>query len=365
MPAMDHHTLILPQAEDEWKTLFNIESQFDANDAWPPDPARNSEAAAFRALAFISTLPRLPLVFANHPSRSATGVGQYGLDEPREFRNNNDAAPQVYRGMEGAPGHQAGTLAPDGSVKRDATGLPAGSRGSYANDNAGTFGGFDQMTAVVGGLWDAMLGEGRRFWIVATSDSHNNFADPSKPGSDFWPGQYQKTYVRAHKSYEDILDGLRLGRIFAVAGDLVSELSIAAEADGDTAESGATLTVRPGTSVHLTISFRDTATPNANGDDPRVARLDVIAGDVVGPNADRNADRNETTRVVARYTSREWQATGDERTITTIFPSVRRSFYARARGTSTSELEPTMDPRGENPWSDLWMYSNPVFVMVQ
>ena len=46
MPAMDHHTLILPNAEDEWKTLFNIESQFDANDAWPPDPSRNSEAAA-------------------------------------------------------------------------------------------------------------------------------------------------------------------------------------------------------------------------------------------------------------------------------------------------------------------------------
>ncbi len=365
MPAMDHHTLVLPYEEDEWKTLFNIESQFDANDAWPRDPARDSEAAGFRALTFMNALPRLPLVFANHPSRSATGVGRYGLDEPREFRSNNDVAPHVYRGMEGAPGHQAGALAPDGSVKRDAGGLPAGARGSYGNDNARTFGGFDQMTAIVGGLWDAMLGEGRRFWIVATSDSHANFADAERPGSDFWPGQYQKTYVRAHKSYDDILDGLRLGRIFAVAGDLVSELSIVAEADGETAESGATLTVRRGTNVRLVISFRDPSIPNANGDDPRVARLDVIAGDVVGPAANRNADRNETARLVARYTSREWKATGDERTITTIFPSVQRSFYARARGTSTSELEPSMDPLGENPWSDLWMYSNPVFVLVQ
>lgn len=33
-------------------------------------------------------LNRVPLMFANHPSRSATGVGKYGLDEPREFRNN-------------------------------------------------------------------------------------------------------------------------------------------------------------------------------------------------------------------------------------------------------------------------------------
>ena len=108
MPAMDHHTLILPYEEDEWKTLFNIESQFDANDAWPPDPARNSEAAGIRALVFMNALQRLPLVFANHPSRSAKGVGLYGLDEPRELRASNDVAPQVYRGMEGAPGHQAG-----------------------------------------------------------------------------------------------------------------------------------------------------------------------------------------------------------------------------------------------------------------
>jgi hypothetical protein len=103
MPAMDHHTLILPQDEDEWKTLFNIESQFDSNEAWPADPSRNTEAAAFRALMFMNGLRRLPLLFANHPSRSATAIGAYGLDEPREFRNNNDAAPAIYRGMEGAP----------------------------------------------------------------------------------------------------------------------------------------------------------------------------------------------------------------------------------------------------------------------
>src|SRR5262245_32287571 len=201
MPAMDHHTLIIPRAEDEWKTLFNIESRFDANEAWPPDPSRDSEAAGFQALTFMNGLARLPLMFANHPSRSATGVGKYGLDDPRKFRNNNDLAPDLYRGMEGAPGHQAGTLLPDGSQRLDAEGHPAGNRGAYGNPDARTFGGFDQMTAIVGGLWDSMLGEGRRFWIVATSDSHANFADATAPGSDFWPGQYQKTYVYALRSY--------------------------------------------------------------------------------------------------------------------------------------------------------------------
>src|SRR5688572_27116381 len=104
--------------------------------------------------------------------------------------------------MEGAPGHQAGGLAQDGSQKLDASGRPAGNRGGYGNEDARTLGGFDQMTAIVGGLWDSMLGEGRRFWVVATSDSHNQFADPDQPGSDFWPGQYQKTYVKARRNYQ-------------------------------------------------------------------------------------------------------------------------------------------------------------------
>ena len=42
---------------------------------------------------------------------------------------------------------------------------------------ARTLGGFDRMTAIVGGFWDSLLGEGRRFWIVATSDSHVNYTE--------------------------------------------------------------------------------------------------------------------------------------------------------------------------------------------
>src|SRR5262249_57053948 len=121
---------------------------------------------------------------ASTPAGPATGIGQYGLDEPREFRSNNDVAPDVYRGMEGAPGHQAGGLAPNGTQKRDEAGQPTGDRAAYSNDKARTFGGFDQMTARLGGLWDSMLGEGRRFWIVATSGSHANFREPVISGSD-------------------------------------------------------------------------------------------------------------------------------------------------------------------------------------
>jgi hypothetical protein len=74
------------------------------------------------------------------------------------------------------------------------------------------------MTARVGGLWDSPLGEGRRWWITATSDSHVHW---TRGGADFWPGEYCKTYVNARQDYADIMHGLRNGRIFVTTGDLI------------------------------------------------------------------------------------------------------------------------------------------------
>ena len=365
MPAMDHHTLIIPHSEQEASMLHDIESRFDAQEIWPRDPARNHEAQTRRALEYMARLPLLPLVFANHPSRSATGVGVYGSSEPRELRNNNSVAPDVYRGMEGAPGHQAGTLARDGSLKRDADGRPAGFRGAYSRPGAHTFGGFDQMTAVVGGFWDSMLAEGRRFWIVATSDSHAHYADAAKPGSDFWPGEYQKTYVHAVRSYQGILDGLRSGRIFAVAGDLISELWIEAKTGRRTAGIGETLSVQRGRDVSVTIRFRDPEAKNSHGDMPKVSRVDFIVGEVRGKSEDPNLNSTAYTSVVARFTDRQWARNGEVYTITTSIQKVDRGLYLRVRGTNTDNLEPAMDTPGEDPWTDLWFYSNPVFVEVE
>ena len=364
MPAMDHHTLIIPNSPQEASMLYEIESRFDANEAWPVDPSRREEAQARRALEHMKSLPMLPLVFANHPSRSATGISIYGSNEPRELRANNNVAPEVFRGMEGAPGHQAGALAPDGSQKRDASGNPAGFRGGYSRAGAHTLGGFDQMTAIVGGLWDSMLGEGRRFWIVATSDQHAHYTDTSRPGSDFYPGEYQKTYAHAQRSYSGVLDALRSGRIFAVAGDLISELDVHAKAGSRTAGIGETLSAEKGQTIALTIRFRDPDTRNARGDNPRVSRVDLIVGDVQGVAADANVDRNPTTRVLARFVDKQWKRDGDRYSITTTLPQTERNVYLRVRGTNTQDLEPPMDIVGENPWSDLWFYSNPIFIEV-
>ncbi len=365
MPGMDHHTLIVPRASVEASVLYNIENRFDANELFPPNPARNSEEARLAALKYMNSLPRLPLMFANHPSRSATGLGRYGLSAPQEVRQNNDTAPEVYRGMEGAPGHQAGALAPDGSIKRDESGAPTGNRGAYGNSGARTLGGFDQMTAVVGGFWDSLLGEGRRFWVVASSDSHVHYTESPRAGSDFWPGEFQKTYVYARKTYDDVLDGLRQGRVFAVAGDLISVLEVEAAAGRQRASMGGTLRALNGQPVKVIIRFRDPEVPNHHGDKPAVARVDLILGAVRGHQTVATADRNETTKVIARFGPPSWTKTGEDYFIETTLPALSENSYIRVRGTSSLDEEPAMDVPGENPWSDLWFYSNPVFIQVK
>ena len=238
-------------------------------------------------------------------------------------------------------------------------------RGRYQNAEAHTLGGFDQMTAIVGGVWDTLLGEGRRFWIVASSDSHFHYADPVRQGSDFWPGEFHKTYVRAHPTYEDVLDGLRQGRVFVAAGGLVTELDVTARARlGRRAELGETLSVARGGDVAVTIRFRDPSTPNHYGQNPSVQRVDLIVGGVNGRGGDRNADRNSTTRVVERFGPSAWVQDGEYRIIETTVPGASGDRYLRVRGTSTEAPEPPMDEPGENPWSDLWFYSNPIFLDV-
>ena len=354
-PGGDHSSLIIPFTRGEREQLRDIESRFSKREAHPSDPARDTEPKMIEALRYMREQKKLPVLIANHPSRSAKDVGVYGQYTPREFRDWNDTAPNVSVGMEGAPGHQAGAINPDGSND------PEGARGGYRNSP--TLGGFDQMTARLGGFWDSMLGEGRRWWITATSDSHYNWRDG---GSDFWPGEYSKTYVHARGDHADVLDGLRSGRVFVTTGDLISELDVTVQARGgkQAASMGGTIMVKPGDNVDVVIRLRDPAGANHGGRTPDVARVDLIMGDVTGPVSDRSADRNTTTRVERRFTANDWQRDGEVLTMRHTLKDVRGPIYLRVRGTSTEEAEPSSDPKGEDPWSDLWFYGNPLFVKV-
>lgn len=352
-PAGDHSSMIIPFTSGEREQLRDIESRFSKREAYPNDPARDTEPKMIEALRHMREQSSPPVLIANHPSRSAKDVGVYGQYTPAEFRNWNDTAPAVSVGMEGAPGHQATALNADGSND------PEGARGGYRNSP--TMGGFDQMTARLGGFWDSMLGEGRRWWITATSDSHSNWRDG---GSDFWPGEYSKTYVKARADHADILDGLRNGRIFVTTGDLISELDVSVRVSGhkSIAEIGGSIDIAAGQDIEVTIRLRDPDKANHGGRSPSVARVDLIVGDVSGPVTDRTADRNISTRVAKRFTGAEWRKRGEVLTMQHTLRDVRAPIYLRVRGTSTTEAEPSSDPKGEDPWNDLWFYANPIFV---
>jgi hypothetical protein len=353
-PAGDHSSLIIPFTGDEREQLRAIESGFSKREPWPADKAWDSEGRMIDALKMMRDQKAPPVLIANHPSRSATAPFAWGLYTPSEFRNWNDTAPRVAIGMEGAPGHQAGAIKPDGSPD------PTGNRGGYGR--APTLGGFDQMTATLGGFWDSMLAEGRRWFITATSDSHANWRDG---GNDFWPGEYSKTYVQAQASHADIVDGLRSGRIFVTTGDLVSEVDVIVASGGRRAGIGGTITARKGEMLDVTIRLRDPAAANAGGRTPEVARVDLILGSVTGPVADRTTARAPATTVPHRFTAADWRRDGEVLTMTHRIPVVTGPLYLRVRGTSSGELEPTADPKGEDPWSDLWFYANPIFVTVK
>ena len=119
--------------------------------------------------------------------------------------------------------------------------------------------------------------------------------------------------------------------------------------------------VAPHAGVDVTIRFTDPDTPNEHDENPRVSRVDLILGEVGGP----VSDRNETTRVVARFTAGEWSREGDRYRMSITLPAIDGDVYVRVRGTNTQETEPLMDEAGEDPWDDLWFYSNPIFIEVE
>jgi hypothetical protein len=150
------------------------------------------------------------------------------------LRNFNNAAPRVAFGFESQPGHGA-------SDRRGEYNLRRNSIGGIRYDSVGgtTFGGTGVYAAQVGGVWDALLGEGRRWWFFASSDWHSRGAfagDDRRSDNDFWPGEYQRNYTmvrhgRRHKKQigpQLIVDGLRSGNNWVDSGQLVDRLTFVA-----------------------------------------------------------------------------------------------------------------------------------------
>jgi hypothetical protein len=318
VPGGEHATFMVAPGPGEREQVRDFMTKFDAS--------CNPQADAIAALRYAEKMNPKPLVILNHPSRK----GKYSLEEIRAY----DDAGSVAAGFEGAPGHQAGS-----------------DRGEYKGADPGssrTFGGFDKMVAEVGGVWDTLLSEGRKWFITANSDFHKHVTEG---GADFWPGEYSKTYLWApEKSYSAVLDSLRNGRSFVVHGDLIDALEFSAETGGETAALGGTLSCPEGADVKVTIKVRDPQTTNNQGENPVLKQVQLISNVSGTP---------EITKV---FKSGDWVEQDGYLVMEHTFKNVTRDFYVRVRGSNTDEINPAEDPQNEDPWQDLWFYSNPIFI---
>ncbi|MDN3287037.1 PHP domain-containing protein [Streptomyces thermocarboxydus] len=402
IPAADHGTVFVHPGRNEVAVLKQFETDYDGIVKGAGDSSPANEALAVAGIQFLAEQVRRrtvddALMLAHHPSRK-------GIDSPHEIRAWRDATGADRRiavGFEGAPGHQAAGLpAPLGPARARGyyDGSPtANSFPGYPLDSYRTWGGFDWMTATVGGLWDSLLAEGRPWWITANSDSHHVYGDTTVRGAgdfpangrhgdpvyagkidtkavDYWPGQYSRTHVGAKSfSYAAVMDGIRAGRVWVDHGQLVDGLDVRVSGGGRWTTLGGALHVRKGTRVTLTADVALAADANWAGFTPRLARVDVIQGDVTGPAADKDTFTAPAAAVVRSY-----DVAASEGTVRFTYDlgPVDRPLYVRLRGTDGNRsavgvMGAKVDPAGPaqdvygdaDPWRDLWFYSNPVWVL--
>jgi hypothetical protein len=302
----------------------------------------------------------------------------------------NDLAPKVVFAIEGMVGNQ---MEPN--------------RGGYtsayvdANKPNRTYGGTDYVVAQLGGQWDALLGEGRRIWNIADSDSHFEI-DAAGNSSGYYPGEYAKNYVwqaSASTGVAGLLTSLRAGRSFGVFGDLINALDFSATTGADKAHMGQELAVSAGQSVNITIRFKSPAVNNyqrpVNSGNlgnmvPKVDHVDLIVGDV-GPKAlpgtpAYSVATNPSTRVLKRFGSADMTLDADGYYTVTTTVVASKNQYFRLRGTNlgvdvtglTAAGEPLADAPvntadnatrhdqiNDRNYGNLWFYSNPIFMSVK
>ena len=209
------------------------------------------------------------------------------------LRNFNNAGPRIAFGMESQPGHGASSNRGEYQVLRN------NFAGTQVDSVGGTtYGGTGVYAAQIGGVWDAMLGEGRNFWFFASSDWHNRGMfgpDDRRSTQDFYPGEYQRTNVMVRNAGDKlrpqtIVDGLRTGNAFSASGQLIDRLAFIAcasypgpatrstaavealavaaatnQTDIDVsgcATMGEKLVVRPGAEIVVSVVVRDPAGTN-------------------------------------------------------------------------------------------------------
>ncbi len=358
------------------------------------------------AASLEAAYPTTSYAFVDHPSRDLDWtIG--------DLRALQDAAPRVVRGFEGFPGDQAAAARGGYGVCFDASGAvvsgPDDPDYSAAETRlARTYGGADAMVARVGGVWDALLGEGRpwyvygdsefKWWTERYKDAHGHVVGASF--DDFWPGEYDKTWTYARGGgYQGLVAAVKSGDSFIVNGDLIDALDFHAAAGTTTRTMGQTLSVKKGRRVVVTIRFKSPAANN-HGTHVKLDHIDLIEGAVTHriaatSAAYKDSATNASTHVVATFGRRQMRAIKGWEVMTVAFVA-KANMYFRLRGTNLPPDTPNQtDSAGDplvdtltyttvaNPdpassaaaptvtintpaqaWADLWFYSNPIFIRV-
>ncbi len=406
------------------------------------------EGVKWMAAKYPKTSYYIPAHLERAGAFDPNGNKGFNIEHLRDF---NNAGPTVAFGFESMPGHQA-----------------EAQRGSYSPSAAGggTYGGVGVYAAKIGGVWDALLGEGRNWFFFGSSDYHNRGSfgpDQRESTADFFPGEYTRDFVLARVGSaklgtQAIVDGLRSGNSFVVNGQLIDQLSfvvcaanpglvrkahtgaveaaaLAAAAKhtdvtiNGCATMGEKLVVRPGADLIVSIVVRDPQGKNNSPysfpnpslkqigisqplNEPVLDHVDVIGGKVTGYVDPANtaayagligspAASNPSAALMKTFNSASWTASAEgTRKMTFRVPAVKVSQYLRLRGSNLPAATPYETDASGNPlldfgadgkiacadsacpahmvvangvktssldvaaWSDIWFYSNPIFVEV-
>jgi hypothetical protein len=228
--------------------------------------AKTVEAMKWMAQEYANTSYYVPAHLERAGPFNPNGNNGFNIEHLRNF---NNAAPTVAFGFETQPGHGASDARGEYNVHRNNFGAGIGNVDSVGGT---TWGGTGVYGAQVGGVWDALLGEGRNWWFFASSDWHNRGMfgpDDRRSSQDFYPGEYQRDYVMVkadnggtRKAVETskilspaaIVDGLRTGNSWAASGQLIDRLAfVACVDDGNDAaiEAAVLQAAKQGTDLNL------------------------------------------------------------------------------------------------------------------
>jgi len=367
--------------------LAEFEFKFDNGDAdlaggvaqgWTKSTF-SGHTKALEALTWLkNNYPAASYLVIAHPERKPQNERGYTI---ASIRDMNNTAPTICFGFESIPGHHKES-----------------ERGGFSSTSigGGTYGGSGYFSATVGGLWDALLSEGRKFWLFSNSDCHSE-------SGDFYPGEYQKNHTyTSGKSAQNIVDGLRSGNNWVATGDLIDSLIYHIEVIDKKIKQGTMgsgLIIPTGKSIKITLKARDPQANNFNSyssyKNPELNHIDLISGEItkkVDPlSPDYNKETVNTTSVIARFdahggnvdgvglVSEKWKSLGNGWVeMSLIIPTVTHSVYFRLRGTNhglniKNETDANGNPlpdtlmganNASKAFADLWFYSNPISVYV-